>query len=537
MGRKVIELTPEEARNYFMQAENYCTLHLPQYIQFQPILDYAAAAIGNTDFKKCLKKRSAKRNDYIYPSSMDNVNYKLLITKDGKYSFRPIQISNPYLYYILVRTITEQKHWEQLQKRFQEFSNEKIEVSSVPQEKGNTDKTTAGVQIQSWWKKLEQRSIELSLEYKYMFMTDINNCYGSIYTHTIDWAITGKEAAKRKNLEGKNKNSLGHTIDTYVSGMQYGQTNGLPMGSELYNFIAEIILGYADMQLWGRMDDIAQTQKRDIDYKILRHRDDYRIFANEKETLEEIVFELQKILADFNFQLNNSKTLMTEDIVTHSIKEDKLAYIQDIPIYRAIRDEKDEKFDSLLDSYQKELFYILSFSKRYPNSGRVRKMLEIFDKRIRVKSTSRIWHIEQLIAICSEIAYWNPKYCEYAISIMSYLVSLIRSTENRKEIVQLIRKKLSRLPNIGMTQLWLQRMTYKADKADGECSYGETLCKLVNGDSVKLWEFGWLRDELYSEFPYLSIVNTGVRDKKTSIIDPEEISLYHDDYDGFLQNS
>lgn len=34
--------------------------------------------------------------------------------------------------------------------------------------------------ILNWWNSMEQRSIELSLEYRYMFVTDITNCYGSV---------------------------------------------------------------------------------------------------------------------------------------------------------------------------------------------------------------------------------------------------------------------------------------------------------------------------------------------------------------------
>lgn len=33
-------------------------------------------------------------------------------------------------------------------------------------------------------------------------------------------------------------------------GMQYGQTNGIPQGSVLFDFIAEIVLGYADLLLY-----------------------------------------------------------------------------------------------------------------------------------------------------------------------------------------------------------------------------------------------------------------------------------------------
>jgi hypothetical protein len=36
---------------------------------------------------------------------------------------------------------------------------------------------------------VEQKSIELGLEYDYIFHTDIVDCYGAIYTHSISWAI------------------------------------------------------------------------------------------------------------------------------------------------------------------------------------------------------------------------------------------------------------------------------------------------------------------------------------------------------------
>ena len=39
-----------------------------------------------------------------------------------------------------------------------------------------------------------------------MFVTDITNCYASMYTHTIAWALMGKEKAKEKK---QDKGSLG----------------------------------------------------------------------------------------------------------------------------------------------------------------------------------------------------------------------------------------------------------------------------------------------------------------------------------------
>ena len=201
----VLSLTPKQALEYFMDAEQYCGIALPSYINFQPILDYVKTTIGAKELANCLKEEKQ------YPSKFDQVNYKILVNKDGKYAYRPIQIANPYLYYLLVRSITTKECWEALQNRFDEFKDSHIEVSSIPPMKNKKDKSTLATIISNWWSNLEQRSIELSIKYKYMFISDITNCYGSIYTHSINWAILGKEEAKR-NI---GKSSLGHTIDTY----------------------------------------------------------------------------------------------------------------------------------------------------------------------------------------------------------------------------------------------------------------------------------------------------------------------------------
>lgn len=523
MRKTVLELSSKEAMKYFMEAENYCTLPLPSYFQFQKMLNYVKNAIRKRNFDDCLKDKK------IMPLNMEGVNYKFLITKDGKYSFRPIQIINPYLYYLLVREITEESNWKKIQDRFAEFKSDKIEVSSIPVVKDKYDKTTTGAQIHNWWTNLEQRTIELSLKYKYMFVTDITNCYSSVYTHTIDWAIEGKDEAKENNLQ--QKSSLGHTIDTYISGMQYGQTNGLPQGSVLYDFIAELLLGYADMLLrkWAE-------EKGIYEYQILRYRDDYRIFGDRKEEVERIVMALQRILADLNFQLNSTKTRLTEEIVENAIKKDKLAYIENVPIYKVTRTGKkkvSEKIESAIGSYQKELYYMLAFSKQYPNSSSLRRMLQLFNLRIQKEKPKSISRPEILIAICTEIGYLNPKYSQNVISIISYLVTTIDDLEKRKAIIVSVREKLERLPNIGMIQVWLQRMTYQADIEDIWCPYDELLCKLAMDGDVKLWNFDWLLDKLCADFPYQTIVNQAELDKLTPVISQEEVDyFYYDDFPG-----
>ena len=310
--KQILELSHTKAFDFLLQGACYSTITLPIYFDFSNILDFVKTKIGSKDFSVCLKDKN------VFPSDFDNVNYHLLMNKDGRYAYRPLQLANPYLYYFLAREITKYENWELLKKRFGEFENRNCEVVSIPQINDDKDENITATSIKSWWEHIEQRSIELSLEYKYIFVTDITNCYGSIYTHSISWALHGIEYAK----EHKKEKNLGKLIDTYIMGMQYKQTNGIPQGGVLFDFIAEMVLGYSDLLLYEELQRIGIT-----DYKILRYRDDYRIFSNSKEELEKIAMTLQTTLAKLNFQLNSSKTRLSEDIIENSVKADKLFYL------------------------------------------------------------------------------------------------------------------------------------------------------------------------------------------------------------------
>lgn len=62
--------------------------------------------------------------------------------------------------------------------------------------------------------------------------------------------------------------------------MSNGQTNGIPQGSVLMDFIAEILLKYSDELI---SYEIQKNTKLKEKFKILRYRDDYRIFVKEIE--------------------------------------------------------------------------------------------------------------------------------------------------------------------------------------------------------------------------------------------------------------
>ena len=250
----VLDLSFTKARQYFLESENYCNMNLPKYIEFGDILSFVQKQVKNKELKDILAKPKAM------PSSFEGVNYKILKKKNAMYSYRSIQLANPFLYYLLVRKMTTEDAWNEILTRFKKFSVPQIEVAGIPKVKSESDKSHQAAAVSFWWEGMEQRSLELALQYRYMLVTDITNCYPSMYTHSIAWAIMGKNKAKLK--KGKH-GYLGNVIDTYIQGMQYGQTNGIPLGSTLFDFIAEIILGYADKILSLRI-----RREKIEDYKI-----------------------------------------------------------------------------------------------------------------------------------------------------------------------------------------------------------------------------------------------------------------------------
>lgn len=451
----VLELSHDEARNFFLKHESYCNIDLPKYFSFSELLKKVSDEFLNKDLISdfCQSKNTIGK--------LDGVNYLMYANKDGKLSWRPFQIIHPLVYVALVHKITNDSNWKKLQDRFESFqSNKKIKCLSIPV-RSEINQSDKAQQISSWWEQVEQQSILLSLEYDYIFDTDVADCYGSVYTHAIAWAIEGKTKAK----QNRSPNLLGNAIDKSIQNAQNQQTNGIPQGSILMDFIAEIVLGYIDKILGTKLEN-----KKITDYQILRYRDDYRIFINNPNDGENILKILSEIMMPFGFKLNSSKTKGSQDVITQSIKKDKLAWLY-VPQNRR-------------SSLQKQLLLIRQHGINYPNSGSLNTALNKFDKKL--EKAKKLYGIEQLVSIASDIAYHNPKVIPVCCAIISKLLNRL---DKHEPIAVLVHQKLSRMPNSGFTQIWLQRML-KANL--NSYSFSEKMCEL-HSKKVSLWNSDWVK--------------------------------------------
>ena len=487
--KRILDMSNDDAKLFLLKNKSYFSLDLPPYFDFNNLLLSIDNKLNGKDLKNFYKD-----NKTIPPKSCENVNYKFLHNKDGKFDWRPFEIIHPALYVYLVNVICEKDNWKKINERFKSFQkNKKIVCCSIPYESSNK-KMDKKDTILNWWNTFEQKSISMSLKFNCMAITDITNCYGSIYTHSIAWAVETKNIAKKDHSD----TLLGNKIDKIIQDMSYGQTNGIPQGSVLTDFIAEIVLGYADEQISSEIN-----KNKIKDYSILRYRDDYRIFAQNEYDLNVILKIITEVLSELNFKLNTQKTSITDDIITNSIKKDKA----DILVNNYI----------VLNNIQKSLFNIRNFSLIYPNSGSLLKLLtEVYEQQIKpLKKKPK--NVEQIISILVDIMYRNPKTYNLCVLILSVIFSFLGKTTINKYI-NLVSKKFKNLPNTNYIDIWLQRLTI-ANNIDRK--YSCTLCQKIYSE-VKIWNSDWLNLEIDE-----SLIINNERIKSISpIIQEEEVNPF-----------
>ena len=208
----ILELNHEDAKGFFLTEENYCSLELPKYFKFSDLLKTVSEKLSTRNLADYYSESGVR------PESFEDVNYKILNNKNGEYAWRLLQLIHPALYVALVHEMTKKEKWNLILEKFNEFQSGVVECASLPVIKSEEQKSDKARQILTWWEKVEQKSLALSLEYEYLFHADIVDCYGSIYTHSIAWALHTKEEAK-KSQNRNNQKLLGNIIDKNIRGM------------------------------------------------------------------------------------------------------------------------------------------------------------------------------------------------------------------------------------------------------------------------------------------------------------------------------
>lgn len=489
---QIIELTSAEARAHFLKGSSYFNGDFPRYISFEPILQEVAILLDGGCYNAFKKFK---------PDSLPNVNYSFIANKDGRFAWRPFELIHPAIYVSLVNAITEEGSWAAIKARMADFKGGVVDCCSSPVISSD-HQTDVATQIHGWWQAVEQRSLAYSLEYENLLHTDVTDCYGSLYTHSIPWALHG--LTKAKSVKGKDS-LLGDVIDSHIRAGRYGQTNGISQGSVLMDFIAEIVLGYVDELIDKELGDVA-------DVRILRYRDDYRIFSHTRERAEEVLKTVSDKLRSVGMRLGVSKTVACSNVVAGSVKSDKLAVI-----------ELQDLGTSNAKTIQKQLLRLHAFGQRYPNSGALKRLISEFHVNIS-KQTECPDDLDVQVAIATDIAHVSPSTFPAVAGILSHLIFLAPISD-KPLLWEKVRKKMARIPYNGYLEVWLQRVI--GPKALGlTFESKEPLCQIVNGEAPSLWDCTWISSAALKKAIDVRKIVLCDAGEASEVIQPEEVELF-----------
>jgi Reverse transcriptase (RNA-dependent DNA polymerase) len=227
----------------------------------------------------------------------------------GKLSRRLLSIPNPKHFIDLSKKIVD--NWQEFKTVFDlsEYSR------SLPTPDTNPIKRSVSTLSKSV-ADFRDHKISTSLSKLIEIQVDISKFYSTIYTHSITWAFLGKEKAKlyykqkdvtdliAANDHDAKLYKLADGIDTCVRNCQERQSIGIPTGPDTSHIISELIA--------CRIDSILQNEFSDIKLKGCRYYDDYYLYVSTRDEADRVLKGLQRILNDFQLEINESKVRIKE---------------------------------------------------------------------------------------------------------------------------------------------------------------------------------------------------------------------------------
>lgn len=244
-------------------------------------------------------------------------------------------------------------------------------------------------------------------KYDKLFKFDISKCFDSIYSHSISWALLGKDIVKDKIPASKT--TFGGKFDRLMQNLNYGETNGIVIGPEFSRIFAEIILQKIDktvqLELYNKEKPIIARR----DYEIFRYVDDFFVFYNEEAVKDEALKLFRLRLRDYKLGLNEGKSeeykkpiltgISTAKVQIVNLLDDKMSF-----------NVKEKTDDNSKDNDRKKLSLYISSNKLITDFKIILKSADINYKDIQNFTLGCLDNkVKGLINICSEEEQINHK--------------------------------------------------------------------------------------------------------------------------------
>jgi len=251
---------------------------LPPVFTAVPFFDYCKAI--SVPFE-------AGWNEYITFRAMRNISIPRLMG-----------IPNPFKYQRVCSELRDD--WDKIRDHFHtQTDGQSYRVSRIHVRKEYGEKRIFEMNYKNWRVDGNPESDLLIHDRgtsRILVQADISTCFPSIYTHSIPWALVGKEEAKK----AVHEDTWYNRIDQACSDMRNGETHGLLIGPHVSNLLSEIVLTVIDKRLY------------DKGYRFVRNIDDYDCFVNNHDEAQRFLRDLEETLREFDLPLNHKKTKVTE---------------------------------------------------------------------------------------------------------------------------------------------------------------------------------------------------------------------------------
>jgi hypothetical protein len=217
--------------------------------------------------------------------------------------------------------------------------------------------------------------------------SDIKNFYPSIYTHSIAWAIDGKDEARKDRFKCS---LLGNKVDKLFQNANDGCTNGIAIGPAISDLITEIMLAVIDT------DISIELKKNDINFIGVRFKDDYRFLCKNESDAYEILRVVQRNLKGYNLSISEDKSTISK-LPEGLFREWTSEYHN-----YSLRNLYPIKYKRFENTFRK----VLLIDKRFPNTGVIDKFLsELISKKYMLKldlTSKEIYKVFSLLMMLKE---------------------------------------------------------------------------------------------------------------------------------------
>ena len=297
------------------------------------------------DIKSELNRTNPKIYSEKYKGKYKSSKCVIYSIPKRNFSRRNVEIPNPFHHSKLCETICDR--WNEIDSFY------KKSVISLSKPIINKKSGRAAIPLMKF-DAFKQECLIDSFDKMYELKTDISWFYPTIYTHTIPWALHGKNNAKNDSSD----NLFGNILDRNIRNCKHGQTTGIPIGPDTSLIIAEIVS--------CGIDELLQVKLRSLglSFKGFRYYDDVYFYFSNREEAEIGLKTLQRILIDFQLSINEEKTDIKKFLSTF----DKI-WVMQINLFEFRENIKKEETERAkeqetdIERYFKLVFYL---ANKYP---------------------------------------------------------------------------------------------------------------------------------------------------------------------------